>query len=113
MPHVNFIRFNRNRCALTQNELADLLDISQSTLSEMELLGETAGLESALALQIIFGTQPRQMFAALYARIENAVMTRAALLDEKLRHKIDVKSQRKLRTLAAMVKRATSKANEL
>ncbi len=113
MPHPNSIRFNRNRSALTQNELVDLLDLSQSTLSEMELLAETTSLETALALQLVFGTQPRHMFAALYARIENAIMPRAAALDEKLRHKTDAKSQRKLRTLSAMVKRATSQTTEL
>jgi len=107
------IRFNRIRSALTQEELVELLDLSQSTLSEMELLAETTRLETALALQVVFGTQPRHMFAALYARIENAVMTRAAVLDERLRHKTDAKSQRKLRTLNAMVKHATSQADKL
>lgn len=113
MPHPNAIRFNRNRSALTQGELVDLLDLSQSTLSEMELLAETTRLETALALQVIFGTQPRHMFAALYAKIESAVMERAAALDEQLRHKTDASSQRKLQTLGAMVKRATSNASEL
>lgn len=113
MPHPNSIRFNRNRSALTQDELVDLLDLSQSTLSEMELFADTTRLETALALQVIFGTQPRHMFAALYARIENAVMTRAAVLDERLRNNADLKSQRKLRTLSAMVKRATSPAKDI
>lgn len=113
MPHPNSIRFHRIRSALTQEEIVELLDLSQSTLSEMELLVETTRLETALALQVVFGTQPRHMFAALYARIETAVMARAAALDEKLRHKTDAKSQRKLRTLGAMVKRATSPVNEL
>ncbi|HEX8300276.1 hypothetical protein [Sphingomonas sp.] len=113
MPHPNLIRFYRIRSALTQDELVDLLDLSQSTLSEMELLAETTRLETALALQVVFGMQPRHMFAALYAKIETAVMARAAELDEKLRHKTDAKSQRKLRTLSAMVKRATTQPDEL
>lgn len=113
MPHPNLIRFNRIRSAFTQDELVDLLDLSQSTLSEMELLAETTRLETALALQVVFGTQPRHMFAGLYGKIENAVMTRAAVLDGELRHKTDAKSQRKQRTLNAMVKRATSQADKL
>ena len=113
MPHPNAIRLNRIRSALTQGELVDLLDLSQSTLSEMEALADTTRLETALAMQVVFGTQPRHMFAALFARIENAVMTRAAALDEKLRNKTDAKSLRKLQTLSLMVKRATSQSNEL
>lgn len=113
MPHPNAIRFNRIRSALTQRELVDLLGLSQSTLSEMELLAETTRLETALALQVIFGTQPRQMFATLYTKIESAVMRRAAALEEKLRHKTDATSQRKLRALGGMVRRATPQANEL
>ncbi|UVO53066.1 helix-turn-helix transcriptional regulator [Sphingomonas sp. SUN039] len=103
----------RNRSALTQEELCNLVDISQSTLSELELFREATSLDTALALQVVFGTQPRKLFSVLYARIENAVMGRAASLDQKLRDKTDARSLRKLRTLDDMVKRATSQTTEL
>lgn len=76
----------RNRSALTQGELVDLLDLSQSTLSEMELLAETTRLETALALQVIFGTRwpnasiMRATVSAISWRVRAPALAKQALM---------------------------------
>lgn len=97
---------DRKGSALTQEEIAELLDVSQTTVSRLELEGPSTTLNLALSLQVVFGTQPRVLFAHLYAEIEEAVMRRAAALEKKLRHLTDPKSEKKKRFLASMTKRA-------
>ncbi|GAA0325951.1 hypothetical protein GCM10009087_40350 [Sphingomonas oligophenolica] len=106
MTHSQTVQSNRKGSALTQEEIAGLLNVSQSTVSRLELEGSSPTLELALGLQVIFGVQPRVLFSTLYAEIEDAVMRRAAVLDKKLRHMNDLVSEKKKRHLASMSKRA-------
>lgn len=106
MTHPRTVQSSRKGSALTQEEIADLLDVSQSTVSRLELEGTTTTLELAFGLQVIFGAQPRALFSKIYAEIEDAVMRRAAALDKKLRHMTDPRSEKKKRFLASMSKRA-------
>ncbi len=98
----------RKDTALSQGELADLLAISQSAISRLEDGSDPPTLEIALGLQVIFDMSPRQMFAAFYTKVEDAVMAQAAKLDRKIRGKTDAASLKKQRLLTSMVKRATS-----
>lgn len=106
MTHSQSVQSSRKGSALTQGEIAELLDVSQSTVSRLELDGSSAPLELALGLQVVFGVQLRVLFSKLYAEIEDAVMRRAAALDKKLRHMSDPASEKKKRHLASMSKRA-------
>ena len=112
MTHPQTVQSNRKGSALTQEEVAALLDVSQSTVSRLELEGSSTTLELAFGLQVIFGHQPRVLFSKLYAEIEDAVMRRAAALDKKLRHMTDPRSEKKKRHLASMSKRALVTAKE-
>ena len=69
-------------------------------------------LETTLALQVIFGAQPKLLFHERYASIEDAVMRRAAELERKIRGKTDLASLKKLELLESMVKRAQPVASE-
>lgn len=106
------VRALRRRFALNQKELAGLLGLSQSAVSRLESRGEPATLETTLALQVIFGEQPKLLFHERYASVEDAVMRRAAELDRKLRGKTDPASLKKLELLEGMVKRAQPVASQ-
>ena len=106
MSTISFVRSYRKHYALTQDELADLLALSQTAVSRLEDDPGTGSLDTALALQVLFGLQPGVVFRRLYLRVEEAVMARAARLDRKLRGKTDPDSMRKQQLLADMVDRA-------
>jgi DNA-binding XRE family transcriptional regulator len=106
MNHIQMVRLNRKRFALSQGELGALLALTQSEISKLEEDRRSTKLETAFALQIVFDVQPRDLFVRRYARVEEKVMRRAARLDRKLSGRTDPASQQKQRLLAAMVKRA-------
>ena len=94
---------------LSQGELAVLLDVSQERVSRYESGGENPSLSVALAYQVIFNRAPRSCFSAIYAAIEEAVITRAAALDLAITGKRDVVSLKKRQLLDGMMERATSR----
>lgn len=106
MTTIRTVRSLRKECALTQKELADLLAISQTSISRIEADEEPAALETALGLQVVFDIQPRLLFHRRYRKVEDAVMRRAAKLDQHVASRTDPTSVRKQRLLTAMVKRA-------
>ena len=87
--------------------------VSRAVTASEELQSTCGGLETALGLLVVFGTAPSTILPRTYARIEEAVMTRAAELDCSLRGKTDQKSLRKLQLLSNMVKQATARTNRL
>lgn len=113
MSHSTSVRLERKSNALSQGELADLLSLTQTTISRLEEGAGTASLETALGLQVIFDVEPCSTFATLYSQVEETVMTRAAELDVSIRGKSDPQSLKKQALLNAMVKRATSNARAL
>ena len=106
MKHIQMVRLNRKKYALSQRELGLLLALTQSEISRLEEDRRSTKLETAFALQIVFDVQPREMFVRRYARVEEKVMRRATRLDRKLQGKTGAGSVRKHKLLAAMVQRA-------
>ena len=113
MRHLHAIRYQRKKWALSQEELADLLSISRTTLTRLEIETETSRLETMLALLVVFGLEASTLLPRTFARVKEAVMKRAAKLDARLRSKTDAKSLRKLHLLSDMVKRATARINRI
>lgn len=113
MRHSHAIRYQRKNWALSQEELADLLSVSRTTLTRLEVETETARLETMLALLVVFGVEASTLLPRTFGRIEEAVMKRAANLDARLRGRTDPKSLRKLQLLSDMVKRATARVNRI
>lgn len=109
MSYNTSIHHLRARWCLNQDELADLLGISQARISRYEKNEEIPALATALALQVIFNRSPRAIFLKQYRLIEEAVMTRAAEFERSLEGKKDHRSVQQRRLLDAMMARATSR----
>ena len=106
MKHIQMVRLNRKRFALSQGELGLLLALTQGEVSRLEEDRRSTKLETAFALQVVFDVQPRDMFVRRYAKVEEAVMRRASRLDLALRGRKDAASAKKRRLLAELVRRA-------
>lgn len=106
MKHIQMVRVNRKRHALSQRELGALLSLTQGEISKLEEDRRSTKLETAFALQVVFDVQPRDMFVRRYAKVEEAVMRRASRLDKALRGRTDAASLKKQHLLAEMVRRA-------
>ncbi len=101
-PGFNFVRTFRQRHALTERELAFLINRSQTTVSSMEY-GDTAPyLDAALALQALFRLPPKELFPGMYEKVEDRVMQRAAELIRKLEADTDRRSLAKLDFLESL-----------
>lgn len=113
MEQLTRVRQARKHHSLTQEELAHLLGIHQGNISRLES-GETPpDLETAFGLQVIFGRSLYDLFPALFDRIEDAVMRRAAALDCRLTERPTLNATAKRRLLKGMVLRARAKHHEL
>lgn len=84
-PLNNYLRTYRKRAGLSQDEVAFLLGVRCGTkVSRYERGTRQAGLETALAYEIIFGVPPRRAFAGLFGRIKVITIRRARALIRKL-----------------------------
>ena len=108
MSHNANLRGLRARWCLSQEELADLLGITQACISRYEKNEETPALSTALALQVVFDEQPRRLFHRLYALVEETVMQRAAELERSIDGQHDYRSTRRRHLLDAMMARVTN-----
>ena len=106
MTHIQMVRSNRKRFALSQGELGLLLGLTQGEVSRLEEDRRSTKLETAFALQVVFDVEPRDLFVRRYTKVEEAVMRRASRLDLALRDRKDAASVKKRQLLAEMVRRA-------
>ena len=106
MPQHTYVRRNRLRWALSQDDLARLLGVSQSIVSRCETPEYRPDINVALGLQVIFGHSPRSLFPGIYAAVEDAVMANAARLDQALGRRQDHAATIKRRLLTGMAHRA-------
>jgi len=105
----NYVRTCRQRHALSAEELASLINQrSAAAVSQFESGDRVPTLEGALALQVVFGLAPRELFPDFFASIEDAVMRRAANLYEQLEGLTDRSSQAKRTLVEEMPSRSTS-----
>lgn len=105
-PKFNYVRSFRQRHALTENELALLLNQQNRTAISLIETGDRAPtLEGAFALQVIFGQAPKELFAELYEHVEDGVMRRARLLYEQLEGEADQRSKTKIALIEEMARR--------
>lgn len=103
----------RRKHALTQAELAELLGVVQTTVGRLEHAAgdalHTVRLETAFALQVVFGRRPGQLFSRLYEEVEEEVMGRAAALDRRLDGLQDRATEHKRTLLSDMMRRAVNR----
>lgn len=107
MNDTHELRVHRRAYGLNQDELAHLIGVSPAMIQRMETgaKAQLADLEAWLGLEVVFGKSPSEIFSALFATVEEAVMRRAAELEAIWRALGDAKSRVKLGLLDEMVAR--------
>jgi transcriptional regulator with XRE-family HTH domain len=94
----NYLRVYRRRQHLTQEELAFLFGYdAESIISRFESEERMITLAVAIACQTIFGVEPKEMFPALFASLEQRVVERMYELRDRL-----TQSRMTQRTLAKL-----------
>ncbi len=77
----NYLRSNRKRLTLSQEEVAFLLgNQGGAQISRYERFNREPSLETALAFEVIFQRSASELFGGLYQKVEQQVMERAKTL---------------------------------
>ena len=83
----NYLRANRKRLALSQDEVAFLLGAQTGTkVCRYERFVREPSLETALAYEAIFKTSASELFGGLYQKVEREVAERAKKLAARNGH---------------------------
>ncbi len=102
----NYLRSNRKRLALSQEEVAFMLggtgENKGSKVSRDESFDREPGLRAALAYEVIYGKPVRELFAGLYEQMEQNVAKRAKFLSYRKR-KLDSKCHETIINLASKI----------
>jgi len=103
----NYLRTNRNRLALWQEEVAFLLGFKGedkgAKVCRDEKFTREPSLRSALAYEAIYGRPVRELFAGMYEQIEQEVAERAKILAYRKVGNQDPKRNQALANLASKV----------
>lgn len=101
----NYLRSNRKRLALSQDEVAFLLGTrSGARVCRDERFVREPSLKTALAYEAIFQKPARELFSGLYQEIEQEVAGRAKTLVAKIEHqRSNRQTARKLTAMANIV----------
>src|SRR5262245_57492699 len=99
----NYLRANRKRLALSQDDVAFLL-VSQSgaKVCRYERFVREPSLQTALAYQAIFKRPVSDLFGGLYQKVESEVIERAKILAESTQGKPTRQSARKREAIVAL-----------
>lgn len=100
----NYLRTERLRAGLSQQELGELLGVSRSSISKMENESLPSG-ELVVVVAIAFQRPTRDMFPALMDALEYDVMMRAIVMEHRLSERIDAFALRKRAHLSALINR--------
>jgi transcriptional regulator with XRE-family HTH domain len=72
-----FIRAYRKRSGLSQQHLADLIQVSRAVIDRTEAGQARPTLDLAFRLQVVFGVDPSTLFPETFGRIEERIMRSA------------------------------------
>lgn len=101
----NYLRTHRKRLSLSQEEVAFLLGARGMDkgikVSRDENHVRKVNLETALAYQVIYGIPVGELFAGLYAKVEQEVMERAKFLRHRKTGKSNPKRAETIAKLAS------------
>lgn len=80
----NYLRANRKRLALSQDEVAFLLGTqSGANVCRNERFVREPSLETALAYEVIYKRSMSELFPGVYQKVEREVVERAQILIER------------------------------
>jgi len=94
-----YLRTHRLEWGLSQTDLGQLLGVPKDTISKYERGARMPNVSVVLTAQLIFGTVARQQFPAMHRRIENSLIERVINLEQRLGHKKDARTRKKLELL--------------
>jgi transcriptional regulator with XRE-family HTH domain len=109
---VGYLRTHRRVWGLTQNELAILLGLgSPSHVSRLEHAKCKRGpsYETALACQVLFGIEPRDMYPAIHRAVEDRVMRACYLMHQGIENSTSHSDLRKRELLELALRRAVKR----
>ena len=96
----NYLRANRKRLALSQEEVAFLLGTqSGAMVCRYERFVREPSLETALAYEVIFKRSVSELFGGLYQKVEREVAERAKTLTRQDNQKPNKQTARKREAL--------------
>lgn len=101
-----YLPLNRKRYALLVEELAKLLGVDHAVVSRLEAGERSPHIQIAIALQVIFGIAPRELFPDLYRAIEEQVINRAVEFERRLAGKAGRRGVLRRALLQSMVERS-------
>ena len=106
----SYVRTHRRRWALTQREAAGLLGFEdRAVVSRIEQGKQVPSLETGLALEVLFGVAPSDMFPDIFGEIEEHVMRQALSLYEATIQSSKPRERRKRELLEQALTRATNR----
>ncbi len=82
LPH--YLRSERRRSGLSQEDIAALLDTRVRAISRYERHGRLPPLATALAYEAVFGVPVAELFSGAYRAVRESIQARARRRAEKL-----------------------------
>jgi transcriptional regulator with XRE-family HTH domain len=94
----NYLRANRKRLTLSQDEVAFLLGTqSGAKVCRYERFVREPSLQTAFAFEAIFQKPARELFGGLYQKVEQEVVARAKVLAYRIDHRRPIGRTRRKR----------------
>ena len=114
LPLTNYLRSNRKRQALTQDEVAFLLgsrgESKGAEVCRHEQFTCESKLRTALAYEVIYQKPVRDLFAGLYQQIEQEVADRAKILNFRKDLKPSQRTAYRRQVLASLAAQQTERS---
>jgi transcriptional regulator with XRE-family HTH domain len=104
----SYLKAWRLKWALSQEELAELVGISGSVISDHERDVHPLSARLLIAAELIFGITAIELFPGLYGEVENNVCIAAGALYQRLEGKMDARSLKKLKLISGIPARTRS-----
>jgi len=96
----SYLRTERLRHALSQEEIASLLGLSKDAISKYELNQRPISAKIIIAGEVLFGMRASALFPHLYKELQDGIGRRSAKLLAKIAYRNDRSSQKKRRLLS-------------
>lgn len=111
-PSICYLRTHRRVWGLTQAETACLLGLrSASVVSRLERMQRKRGpnFETALACQVLFGLEPRDLYPTIHRQVEERVIRACYQMHQGMENLTSLSDLRKRELLEHALERAIGK----
>jgi DNA-binding XRE family transcriptional regulator len=108
---ICYLRTHRRVWGLSQAELARLLGLGPSCVYRLERSKCKSGpsYETALACQVLFGIEPRDMYPTIHRQVEDRVIQACYLMHQGMEHSTSLLDLRKRELLELALRRALTR----